>query len=140
MSRADFITLVMRGAGQHASDTQPSFTDVPADAYYAAAVAQASKLGIVQGSGGKFRPQAPISREEAAVILAKASGLYGKMQGGSAKANFADLDQVSTWAQEAVERVNGLGLMTGKGNLRFDPKGNVTRAEMAKMVYMLMNH
>jgi len=140
VSRADFITLVMRGAGQHASDTQSSFTDVPADAYYAAAVVQASKLGIVQGSGGNFRPQAPISREEAAVILAKASGLYGKMQGGSAKANFADLDQVSTWAQEAVERVNGLGLMTGKGNLRFDPKGNVTRAEMAKMVYMLMNH
>ncbi|MEI0740143.1 S-layer homology domain-containing protein [Paenibacillus sp. JTLBN-2024] len=47
---------------------------------------------------------------------------------------------MSTWAQEAVERVNELGLMTGKGNLRFDPKGNVTRAEMAKMVYMLLNH
>ena len=141
VSRADFITLVMRGAGIDASETAQAFTDVPTGAYYAAAVAQASKLGIVQGSGGKFRPQAPISREEAAVILMKASKeLHGKMPGESEKTSFADHDQVSSWAEEAVERVSALGLMTGKGNLRFDPKGNVTRAEMAKMVYMLMDN
>ncbi|MDR9854791.1 S-layer homology domain-containing protein [Paenibacillus sp. VCA1] len=140
VTRADFITLVMRGAGVDLSEPANTFTDVPADAYYAAAVAQASKLGIVQGSGGKFRPQDPVSREEAAVILMKASDArYGTKPSGSANAGFTDMNRVSSWAKEAVERVNGLGLMTGKGNLRFDPKGNVTRAEMAKMVYMLMN-
>lgn len=51
------------------------------------------------------------------------------------KSTFTDHDQVSSWAKEAVEHVNMLGIMTGKANLRFDPKAEVTRAELAKMVY-----
>ncbi|MWV43273.1 metallophosphoesterase [Paenibacillus sp. HJL G12] len=140
VTRADFITLAMRAAGVDLSAASQVFNDVPSEAYYSAAVSQASKLGIIQGSDGKFRPQESISREEAAVILMKVSDyLYGKERTGSANADFKDMNHVSAWATEAVDRVNKLGLMNGKGNLEFDPKGKVTRAELAKMIYNLIH-
>ncbi|MGF9696832.1 S-layer homology domain-containing protein [Paenibacillus sp. MABNR03] len=141
VSRGDFITLIMRAAGLSSSEETVGYADVSADAYYAPAVAEATKLGIVQGSGNLFRPKDSISREEAAVILMRASGvLFDDQQADIVKSSFSDQSQVSSWAKEAVEHVNGLGLMTGKAHLRFDPKSKVTRAEMAKIVYMLINN
>ncbi|GIP27140.1 hypothetical protein J23TS9_22700 [Paenibacillus sp. J23TS9] len=140
VTRADFVTLAMRAASAELTSVSQEFKDVPAEAYYAAAVAQAAKLGIIQGSDGKFRPQDTISREEAAVIMMKVSDvLNGKERTGSVSTGFTDMNQVASWAKEAVERANKLGLMNGKGNHRFDPKGKVTRAEIAKMMYSLIN-
>ncbi|PAF33788.1 hypothetical protein CHI14_01345 [Paenibacillus sp. 7516] len=140
VSRGDFITLIMRAAGLNSSGKTEVYADVPANAYYAAAVAQATELGIVQGNGNLFRPKDSISREEAAVMLMKAQQvLFMEKQESTVRAEFSDQGQVSAWAQDAVEHVNALGLMTGKANLRFDPKGKVTRAEMAKIVYMLIH-
>lgn len=140
VSRGDFITLIMRAAGINSSRNTEVYADVPANAYYAAAVAQATELGIVQGNGNLFRPKDSISREEAAVMLMKAQQvLFMDKQESTVNTVFSDQSQVSAWAQDAVEHVNALGLMTGKANLRFDPKGKVTRAEMAKIVYMLIH-
>ncbi|MEO2202831.1 S-layer homology domain-containing protein [Paenibacillus pabuli] len=141
VSRGDFITLIMRAAGLDSSEKTAVYADVPTHAYYAAAVAQATELGIVQGNGNLFRPKDSISREEAAVILMKAQQvLFMEKQQSTVQEAFADQGQVSAWAQDAVEHVNALGLMTGKAHLRFDPKGKVTRAEMAKIVYMLIHN
>ncbi|MCJ8010909.1 S-layer homology domain-containing protein [Paenibacillus sp. KQZ6P-2] len=140
VTRADFVTLAMRAAGVDLTAASQIFKDVPADAYYSAAVAEASKLGFIQGSEGKFRPQDTISREEAAVILMKISDyMYGKERTGSVSTEFKDMKQVSPWAKEAVDHVNKLGLMNGKGNSMFDPQGEVTRVELAKMIYNLIN-
>ncbi|MGG4129185.1 S-layer homology domain-containing protein [Paenibacillus illinoisensis] len=140
VSRGDFITLIMRAAGVNSSGKTEVYADVPANAYYAAAVAQATELGIVQGNGNLFRPKDSISREEAAVMLMKTQQvLFMEKQESTVRAEFSDQGQVSAWAQAAVEHVNAHGLMTGKANLRFDPKGKVTRAEMAKIVYMLIH-
>ncbi|MBR2565462.1 MAG: S-layer homology domain-containing protein, partial [Paenibacillus sp.] len=76
VNRGDFITLIMRAVGV-SSDTQSSaYTDVPADAYFGSAIAEATRLGIVQGYGNLFKPKNSITREEAAVILMKASELF----------------------------------------------------------------
>ncbi|HEY2494523.1 MAG TPA: S-layer homology domain-containing protein [Paenibacillus sp.] len=141
VTRADFVTLAIRvlGLDTKAVEGKGSFSDVPAHAYYADSVAQATALGLIQGNGGKFRPKDTISREEAAVILMKMSDYMKRSGGGSSSPAFADMIHVSVWAKEAVSKVNKLGLMNGKGNHTFDPQGNVTRAEIAKMFYLLLN-
>lgn len=50
---------------------------------------------------------------------------------------FEDLDQISDWAFKAVARCNRKGIITGKGDNLFDPKGHAARVEMAAI---LMNY
>ncbi|PQP89159.1 hypothetical protein CPT76_13370 [Paenibacillus sp. AR247] len=45
---------------------------------------------------------------------------------------------VSGWAKQAVTEAGQFGLMNGKGGGKFDPQGQVTRAETAKMMYTLI--
>ncbi|OAB39316.1 hypothetical protein PMSD_05185 [Paenibacillus macquariensis subsp. defensor] len=139
VTRADFVTLAIRALGQEAKAVEHSFSDVPANAYYADSVAQAARLGLIRGNDGKFRPNDTISREEAAVILMKLSDYMKHSNGGTSAPAFADMSHVSIWAKEAVSKVNQFGLMNGKGNSTFDPQGRVTRAEIAKMLYVFLN-
>ncbi len=139
VKRADFVTLAVRALGLDTKAVEHSFSDVPTNAYYADAVAQAAKLGLIQGTSGKFRPKDTISREEAAAILMKMSEYKKQASGGSSIPAFADMSHVSVWAKEAVSQVKESGLMNGKGNNKFDPQGSVTRAEIAKMLFILLN-
>lgn len=48
--------------------------------------------------------------------------------------DFADAASISAWARDAVSQMQAAGVLNGKGSGRFEPKGSVTRAEMAKMM------
>lgn len=59
--------------------------------------------------------------------------------GGSAgTAGFKDGAKISGWAQQAVGRIAGAGLMQGRGAGTFAPQGLATRAEAAKVVHGLL--
>ncbi|WP_314588238.1 S-layer homology domain-containing protein [Paenibacillus terrigena] len=140
VSRADFATLVIRALGIQAADGQSTFADVAADRYYAGYVSKAAELGLVQGSNGNFRPTEQITREEAAVILAKMAEYMKKpFSGASSGAAFADMNSISGWAKDAVTKLQAAGIINGKDDNRFDPRGSVTRAEIAKMLFMILN-
>ncbi|MGG3282143.1 S-layer homology domain-containing protein [Paenibacillus solani] len=142
VSRADFATLVIRSLDMPETDnnSRPVFGDVPENAYYTDYVAKAAALGIVQGSGGNFRPMDTVTREEAAVMIAKMAAYMGKTKKNEASnSSFADIGLTSSWAVDAVNEVKTLGIMSGKVGNRFDPKGHVTRAELAKMLYQVLN-
>lgn len=49
------------------------------------------------------------------------------------------MGSISPWAKEAVSELQAKGLINGKGGNRFDPRGQVTRAEAAKLLYGLLN-
>ncbi|MFC5402849.1 S-layer homology domain-containing protein [Cohnella soli] len=144
VTRADFAVLAVRALGYGV--TQPlqghsNFADVPSKAYYAGYVSKASELGLIQGDGKRFRPTDNISREEAVLILVRA---YGAMTHSvvalqADAASFADMDQASAWAREAIATGQSLGLISGKSGNLFDPRGQVTRAEIAKMIYQLLH-
>ncbi|WP_186320077.1 S-layer homology domain-containing protein [Paenibacillus sp. Y412MC10] len=139
VSRAEFLTMAMRMMGTTSQASGSSaFKDVAADSYYAGAVAEAAKLGLIQGSGGKFRPQDPISREEAASIVVKLAKAMNWSGESAASSSFADMQNVSGWAKQAVTEAGQFGLMNGEGGGKFDPQGQVTRAETAKMMYTLI--
>lgn len=139
VSRADFAVLAIRSLKMDPSKEASAFADVTPSAYYSGYVSKSAELGLFQGSGGKFRPTDKITREEAAVVLVKMAEQMKKSSSASSTVEaFADKKQISSWASQAVDQARELGLIHGKGSNRFDPKGNVTRAEIAKMLYGLL--
>ena len=78
-------------------------------------------VGLVEGVGeGRFAPERQITRQEAAVMLARAyTALGGVLPEG--EADFADMDQVADWARAGVAAVEALGVMQGVGKNTFAP-------------------
>ena len=72
VNRAQMVTMLWRTMGQPAATDKVSFADVPADSYYAQAVAWAVEGGITQGVGGnRFDPNATCTRAQIAAFLAR---------------------------------------------------------------------
>ena len=70
INRAQMVTMLWRAMGQPAAGGSASFTDVPADSYYAQAVAWAVENGITAGvGGGRFDPNATCTRAQIATFL-----------------------------------------------------------------------
>ncbi len=90
-------------------------------------VRQAYALGFINGVGeGKFAPNDPLTREQAAVILARVyEKIHGSLPAGG-NTNFADNAAISSWSQNAVAFMSGKSIVGGVGGNRFDPQGNTT--------------
>ena len=72
INRAQMVTMLWRAVGQPVPATAATFTDVPADAYYAGAVSWAVENGITTGvGGGKFDPTATCTRAQIAAFLTR---------------------------------------------------------------------
>lgn len=72
INRAQMVTMLWRAMGQSAAGSAANFTDVPADSYYAQAVAWAIENGITAGvGGGRFDPNATCTRAQIAAFLAR---------------------------------------------------------------------
>ena len=104
-----------------------AFTDF--DDYYDPAslrVTLAHTIGLVEGVGnGKFEPDRGVSRQEAAVMLARAyTVIGGELPEGTL--SYADRDKVADWAADSVAAVTELGVMQGVGDNLFDPDGSYT--------------
>ena len=70
INRAQVVTMLWRAEGQPAAGGAASFTDVPADSYYAQAVAWAVEGGITTGvGGGRFAPNSTCTRAQIATFL-----------------------------------------------------------------------
>ena len=73
ISRAQMVTMLWRAMGQPAAASGASFADVPADSYYAQAVAWAVENGITTGvGGGRFDPNSTCTRGQIATFLWRA--------------------------------------------------------------------
>jgi len=138
ITRADFITLVVRAFGFRA-DFDSNFSDVPAGAYYYNAVGIAKDLGIATGSGNdKFNPTAPITRQDIMVIIDRATKEAGITLKSVTYPEFADEGDVSDYAKEAVKLLTQAEIITGAGD-KINPKSNATRAEVAVILDRLLN-
>ncbi|OXM85706.1 OmpL47-type beta-barrel domain-containing protein [Paenibacillus rigui] len=145
VTRAEFAAIVIRALGlSDRGQTAGTYHDVPASEWYAGAVAQASAFGLVSGyEDGTFRPNRTITREEALVIIARASRLAGRVVSlntadpKSILSEFRDQGEVDDWAlQEAAQAVQS-GLIQGSGD-GLKPKSEITRAETAVTLYRLL--
>ena len=135
VTRGMLVTVLWRAAGEPSASAS-AFADVPADAWYAKAVAWANVNGIVQGyDASTFAPDDRITREQLAAIFQRYAGFKGMETSGRGDlSQFGDTGALSNWAQEGVSWAVGAGLISGKGDGVLDPQGATTRAEAAAIL------
>ena len=100
-------------------------------------VEKAAAIGVVNGvGGGKFSPDATLTREQAATMLARLANAINKPL-ESYSASFADNKSASDWAMDAIGQMQASGVMGGIGGNRFDPKGEYTREQSIITIWRL---
>ena len=122
----------------HASAANP-FLDAQYG-YYANAVRWAQQAGLVTGtSDTRFSPNAPMTREQLAVVLYRYAQYLGRDTDRAASLNsYADGSTVSVYAREAMRWAVAEGLLSGVGNDRLAPNAPATRAQVAEILYRFL--
>lgn len=118
--------------------TAANFSDVQADAWYAEAVGWAASNKVVTGyADGTFRPNAAVTREQAAAILyryAKSKDIDVSVGENTNILSYVDVQQASEYAIPALQWAVGAGVLNGKNGGRLAPTGTATRAEIAAIM------
>ena len=132
-TRGMIVTMLYRLEGEPAVTAECPFDDVDAGDYYHDAVVWASENGIVNGiSDTEYAPNANITREQLAAMMNR----YAEFKGYDVSAStsldgFADADDVSDYAVEALEWAVAEELVNGMGDNTVAPQGTATRAQVA---------
>lgn len=118
--------------------TAANFSDVQADAWYAEAVGWAASNKVVTGyADGTFRPNAAVTREQAAAILyryAQSKSIDVSEGENTNILSYVDVQQASEYAIPALQWAVGAGVLNGKNGGRLAPTGTATRAEIAAIM------
>lgn len=118
--------------------TAANFSDVQADAWYAEAVGWAASNKVVTGyADGTFRPNAAVTREQAAAILyryAQSKGIDVSVGENTNILSYVDVQQASEYAIPALQWAVGAGVLNGKNGGRLASTGTATRAEIAAIM------
>ena len=131
-TRAQIVTFLWRAAGSPEPKNMSNFSDVPADSYYAKAVAWAVENGITTGMGdGKFSPDATCTRAQSVTFLFRAS----KASANGAPA-FSDVAATAYYA-EAVKWATDNGITNGIGDNLFGSDNDCTRAQIVTFLYRM---
>ena len=149
MTRAEFATIVTRGLGLDLKNMESGirnsdFLDVLSSAWYYDAVEVAYYYEIINGVGNNmFDPGGTITRQESAVMVARAAKLAG-MDTAQSEASvrdtlaaFGDYRTVASWAQEAMAFCYSEGILD---DTEFDiqPGIAIHRCEVAEMLYRML--
>ena len=117
------------------------FRDVGSWSPYFEALCWAKASGIANGySGGTFRPDAPVTRQQAAVMLyryAQVTELETEEISGRELASYQDAAAVPAWSREAVTWAVDSGLWFSGSAAQLRPTGTVTQEELAAMTEAL---
>jgi len=146
ITRSEFAAILARASGESVSaySRSSSFYDVASDNWASPYIEWANANGIASGSGGAFRPQARITRQEMAAMIFRFSSHIGKtLQPVNAPVSFTDAASIAFWAVKPVGSLQTAGIIGGisnaDGTYRFNPLGGATRAEAAKMISVLLS-
>lgn len=129
--RAQMAAIVNRAFAARKTADLSVYSDANTSAWYYNDLELAVAMRTFQGANGKLNPEAPITREEAFVVLARAFALEG---GDTSVLNhYTDGASVSAWAQSSVAALIENGYVNG-ANGKLNPKTSITRAEFAKVI------
>ena len=137
VTRAEFIKMLALMSGEDYSQCQTNqFHDVAINDWFYSYVAWGTERGLVNGkTENEFFPDATISREEMAALCDRFI-LYFQIDCKAVRSavDFADAPIIGSWALDSVERIQAAGIINGKDDNLFDPRGYATRAEAATML------
>ena len=143
MTRAQFAAIVIRGLGLP-QKAVTVFGDVKATDWHAPYVGSAYTYGIVNGrSANAFDPNGTITRQEAALMVARAAKLCGmdtEMSSLAVRdvlAQFVDYVTAADWARAGLAFCYQEGILDDSA-LEIQPKAAIKRCEIAQMLYHLL--
>lgn len=150
ITRGDFMLMLYRAflEDEHKNDSITSnFSDVTkgSDTYSKEtyqAVGVAKKLGIAQGTNGKFNPKSYITRQEAMTLIYRTLDEvnYGlDYTVSTTTSSFKDYSSVASYAKTAISDLIGHGIVIGNNN-KINPTSNITRAEMAVILHRVLTY
>lgn len=135
VTRGQITAILHRLAGEP-QVRGSSFSDVPASAYYAGAVAWAARRGVVEGfSDGTFRPDLPVSRQQLAAVLWRYAKLERADSGARASLRgYSDAGDVGGYAEEAMRWALAEGILQGTKDGTLQPQGRAARGQAAVLL------
>ncbi len=135
VTREEFVKLIVLAAELEQGD-ECGFSDVMPDEWYYPYICSAVSAEVISGIGeGKFGTGNKITRQDIAVII---SNVLKDIEYTGKGSEFNDSDLISDYAAEAVRKLSSLDIISGDENGNVNPKSFATRAEAAKMVYMMI--
>lgn len=137
ITRAELSKIAVMAGNVALNDSEKLFSDVALEDWYAPYLTAAYKASVIKGyEDNSFKPLNNISRQDLCVILHRA---FFANETDFSEITFADKDDISDYAKNAVASLLEKGILNGKENNMFAPKDNATRAETAKIVYLCLN-
>lgn len=137
VTRAEYAKLLCTLFKIEKLEYKDIFSDVGENDWFFGYVLSLADKGIILGFDGKFMPDEPISRQDAAVIIERMMSYKGYKMLGSAE--FEDMDEVSDYAKNSVSVLGGAKIIKGYEN-RFEPLKNATRAEAAAILFNILEN
>ncbi|MGO4107571.1 S-layer homology domain-containing protein [Paenibacillus sp. YAF4_2] len=137
ITRAEFTAILVRSLGLSVPNKAATFSDVAKGEWFANAIAAAVDAGIVNGfTDGSFKPNEQVTREQMAVMLARALSYVNKSVevNENALEKYTDKGSISAWAKPAIAELLTSQIMKGKSDTTIDPAAFASRAEAAVMI------
>ncbi len=148
VTRAEFAALLVRALGlEEGVLKEGHFIDVASTDWYAGSVAAATGENIIAGyEGGLFKPDACITREEMAAMIARAGRVAGNednLADGEQEElldRFKDREAISSWAAPDVALAAKAEIISGMPGGEFSPGSNADRAQSAAILKRFLTY
>lgn len=133
VTREEFVKMLVLSAELPLA-RKASFTDVAQDAWYAQYIGAAVDAGFARGQGDAFGIGQLLTRQDAAVMAARAFGVEGTAAG----TDFSDYDDIADYAKDAVAFLAQMRFLKGYEDGAFRPAVSLSRAQAAVIIHRII--
>ena len=138
MTRAEMAAIINRSFGCYKAADISQYKDVSKDKWYYKDIALAAQMGTYNGrSSSAMAPDAPISRQEAMSVVARALELDYDSYSKTDLSAFSDRSEISNWALPYVRAMVGADYIHGRGKI-LAPQEHITRSEFAQIFHNII--
>lgn len=140
VTRGQFADIIVKSNGLSGA-SESNFNDVPLTHEYQESINTLKTLGVISGdSNGNFNPDMPITVEDMAVIVDRAINISKKYRNKNLSVNisqYTDSGMISDYALSSIKRLLSEDILETENNM-LNPKGYLTRADAATVVYNIL--
>lgn len=139
INRAEVLKIILQGSAIEAPDltNKPEFTDVAQDQWFAKYIMKAKEIGIVKGNpDGSFAPARSVNKAELLKMLLIANNVDVSSYATS-ETTFLDVDK-NAWYFSYINFAQSTGLIRFNGAANLEPAKELTRGEVAEIMYLLI--
>lgn len=139
ITRGEFVTSLAKFCGIDESYqyyTETGYQDIASSSALAPYVKWARDAGLMNGSTGSFLPDDTLTREQMAAVIARYLSALGLASNAISPTSYKDQSRIARWAEDGVALCTQEGILQGANGF-FLPKGKLTRAQTAAILYRL---